>query len=104
MQSELIEDQVTEIHLQAINVVFQEDNKWRFTDGSNKFFAEVLDKEFIKQVHNNEISFKKNDILKVKLRTKQLLTPAGMKNEYSVEKILSHRSASVQIDLPFDQE
>ncbi|MBI3070307.1 MAG: hypothetical protein HYY87_03315 [Candidatus Levybacteria bacterium] len=101
---EVLEEKDDEVNLQAVGISFLEDNKWRFTDGTVTFFAEVKDEEFIKNVQESKEAFAKNDILRVILHKKQYLTDEGIKTEYTVTKILSHRSSAKQIPLPFEGE
>lgn len=96
---EKINDQTTIVSLQIMNASFTDGNKWRFTDGSVSFFAEVLDEDFLKRVGSSEEVFAKNDILKAKVRLVQWLTAKGMKSEYSVIEVLHHRSSHRQLDL-----
>jgi len=105
IQEEIIDDREIEINLQIVNISFQEDGKWKFNDGNTTFFAEITDKDFLGKVQQNQAFFAKDDILTVILKRKQLLSNGVLKTEYSVNKILNHRSAAVQIQLPFlDQE
>lgn len=103
-QDEILEEKEEETNLQAVGISFLEDNKWRFTDGTVTFFAEVKDEEFIKRVQENKEVFAKDDILRVKLHRRQYLSDAGIKTEYTIIKILSHRSSAKQIPLPFEKE
>lgn len=97
---EIIDESTRETNLQAVSVVFQEKNKWRFTDGSSTFFADIEDAVFAKRVQDNDVSFSKDDILRVELHTKQTLTAKGIRTEYTVVKVLGHRSAARQLNLP----
>ena len=97
---ETIDERTYEANLQAISVVFQQDNKWRFSDGTATFFAEIKDHGFIEKVQNNDVAFSKDDILKVKLHVKTILTAKGMKTGYTVLKVLGHRQSARQLKLP----
>lgn len=99
---EQLEELQYEAHLQALSIAFQEDNKWRFTDGTNKFYAEVKDIEFLQRIQNNDIAFRKDDLLKVLMLTKQRLTASGLKSECKILKVLEHRSAARQLELPLE--
>ena len=99
-EDEELEDQIYETHLQLISPVFQEGNKWRFTEGNGPFHAEIKDKIFVSKVQNSEISFSSGDILIVKIRKRQYLEKGKIKSEYEVIKILEHRPAAKQIKLP----
>jgi hypothetical protein len=101
-QDELLDDQISETNLQAITISFAEGNKWKLTDGNVTFYATVKDQGFIDRVQQNKESFAKDDILKVKLRKKQWISDSGIKTEYEIEEIISHRPAAKQIKLPYD--
>ncbi|WP_020160544.1 hypothetical protein [Methylobacter marinus] len=96
---EEINDQTTTVNLQIASAAFIDGNKWRFSDGSQSFYAEILDEGFLRRINNNEEAFAKNDILKVKMRIRQWLTAKGMRAEYSVIEVIEHRSSLKQIDL-----
>ena len=98
---EEISDTTYEINLHLLSVAFQEKNKWRFSDGSSTFFAEIMDEDFAGKVQNNTVAFAKNDILRVLLRAKQTLTAAGIRTDYAVVKVLDHRHSARQLSLPF---
>lgn len=88
------------MNLQLVTVAFREDNKWRFSDGSSTFYAQVLDQEFLNQVQSNE-PFAKGDILKARLNRIQLLSGEDMKTEYRLLQVLEHRRSGVQLPIPF---
>jgi len=96
---ELINEQVSIVSLQIISASFIDSNKWRFTDGSLTFHAEILDEDFLKRVNSSEEVFAKNDILKAKVKFIQWLTNKGMKSEYSILEVIEHRSSHRQIDI-----
>lgn len=87
---ELINEQITETTLQMVSVVFQEDNKWKFTDGQTTFYAPVLDQAFLSKVNNSSENFAKSDLLKVKLKRIQYKTDKGLKADYEVLEVLEH--------------
>ena len=101
-EPEIIEEKEYETNLQLVSVVFQEKNKWRFTEGDSSFYADVNDNEFVDSVQKSEIAFSKGDILTVRLKKKQTLHDETLKSEYEILKVLKHRKAYQQIKLPFD--
>ncbi|MDD2785932.1 MAG: hypothetical protein PHS79_03500 [Patescibacteria group bacterium] len=101
IDEELMGETISEKSLQIISPTFQEGGKWKFSDGTASFFADILDYEFIEKVQKNEIAFAKDDLLTVQLKTKQSLANGQIKADHSIIKILKHRSAAVQIKLPF---
>ncbi len=86
--------------LQLVSVTFQENNKWRFSDGNTVFYADVKDEGFLNRVANNEVAFSKGDLLEVELEKRQTLVSGSLRTEYSVLEVNNHRSAMTQISLP----
>lgn len=99
IEDESLNEYESIVSLQIINACFQDGNKWKFTDGVQSFYADIDDQKFVEQVNGNEISFAKDDILKVRLHHTQWLTEKGIKSEYSIAEVLEHRSGQRQIDL-----
>jgi len=75
--------------------VFKEDNKWRFSDGSGSFYADISDKEFIARVNNGE-AFAKGDSLIVELRILQHRQGEKLITEKTIVKVIEHRSRPSQ--------
>lgn len=92
LNSEEINDQVVIMSLQIISISFAEGNKWRFSDGERLFYADVLDDSFLHRVQNNQESFSKDDLLKVKMRIRQWRNNKGMKTDYSVMEVIEHQT------------
>lgn len=84
-----------------VNLSFSEDGKWKLNDGQNVVWASIEDEEFLEAVDKNEISFAKGDILLCKVLVQQWQTDHGLKSETKILKVLQHRSAARQINLPF---
>lgn len=103
VEDEILEDKEYITNLQIVSAVFQENNKWRFSEGMEPFYAEVKDEIFSNEVQNSERSFSKGDILTVKLKKVQKIEKGNLKSEYEILKVLNHRSAFKQIKLPFDE-
>ncbi|OHA58512.1 MAG: hypothetical protein A2571_01925 [Candidatus Vogelbacteria bacterium RIFOXYD1_FULL_44_32] len=103
LQEKLIDEQEYEISLQIISAVFQENNKWRFSDGNTNFWAEVQDGDFLRRVQSNNEAFAKDDILRVKIIRKQFETLEGLKTEFYIKKVLDHHSALQNYQLPLSE-
>ena len=102
LAEELISESSYETAVKVVNIAFQEENMWRLSEGGTPFYAKIEDPEFLAEVQQNERVFAKDDIFIVMLRRKQFLGDKGnVKSEYAVERVLSHRSAARQIQLPF---
>ena len=83
-----------------LNVAF-EHGKWKFSDGSNQFFATIEDADFMESVSKGNQQFSTNDRLKVRMRTVQKVTINGLKSEIFIEKILEHIPGAIQLELDF---
>ena len=59
----------------------------------------MLDENFQKRIDGGE-KFSKSDILIVNLRTRQISTNDGIKNEHEILQVLSHIPAEEQVELP----
>jgi hypothetical protein len=100
IQDQLIHETVYETILQVSSISFNEDNKWRLSEGTGSFHAEIADADFMAKVQKNEVAFAKDDLLTVRMRRRQWITEKGtVKPEYIVEKVLDHKSAAVQLKL-----
>lgn len=98
------DDQVTTSSRKAfvnlIEVAFEDNLKWRLSDGENKFYASIADESFLNEMETGK-SFRKGDILEIELETTQIATPKGIKNDHKVLKVLNHVSRPQQISIPF---
>jgi hypothetical protein len=98
--ADVVSDAVTEsILLQIESAVFKDGNKWRFSDGSNSFFAEIADDAFRARIDSGDERFGKGDVLVVDLRRIQSITDTGLKSEYVIERVRQHK-APLQMGLP----
>jgi hypothetical protein len=102
-QAEILGEEEIDLNLQLVNVAFREDNKWRFCDGSNSFYAQVQDADFLAKVKGNE-PFAGGDILKARLRRTQSLFGQTMRTEYVLLKVLEHRRAATQLPMVFARD
>ena len=102
IEEEIIGEKEIIMSLQIVNVCFQKDGKWRFSDGNSTFYADILDEEFNRKVQQNEKYFAKDDLLKVRAKMRQALFNGTIKTEYAITQVLEHRSAAIQIKLPFN--
>jgi hypothetical protein len=96
---EQLVDTVTEAVIRPVNVAFAEGNKWRFSDGDSTFFAAIEDPDFVRAVELGTARFAKNDMLRVRLRTRQYKADEGLRVERIVIQVLDHISGARQLDL-----
>jgi len=96
---ERLGESVTEVVLRPVNVAFTEGNKWRFNDGESTFHAAIHDVGFLSRVDAGTERFAKNDMLRVRLHTRQTRDADGLHTERTVTEVLDHLSGAVQLDL-----
>lgn len=95
--ADIVSDTVAEhVLLQIESAVFKDDNKWRFSDGSGSFFAEVADPIFVNKINSGDERFGKGDVLIVDLRRIQTISDNGLKMEYSIIKVHEHTPPLVE--------
>jgi hypothetical protein len=82
-------------YLTIQTVVLEGDGNWRFTDGRNKFRAEIEDKEFLQRIKDGRERFGRGDILRVRLRSRQEKVRGQLKTVHVVEKVLGHEPHKV---------
>lgn len=97
---DVINDNITDMYLNLVNVSFKDGNKWKLSNGDNEFYATIEDEEFLHKINTNLISFSKSDSFKAKVRTTQTLTEEGIKTKNSILKILEYKSImQMKLDL-----
>lgn len=85
--------------LQIERLDFNEENKWRFTDGNAGFFAVITDKAFLKKIANNEIAFSRGDVLQVDIIERQRMDGDKLKTDFEIVLVNEHRKALKQVSL-----
>ena len=93
-------ESAADVVLRPVNVAFAEGNKWRFYDGETTFYAAIEDSQFLQRIDLGTERFAKNDMLRVRLRTRQTRGADGeLHTERAVVQVLEHLSGAVQLDL-----
>ena len=90
-----VSENVVTMALILVAPVFQDGNKWRFSDGSASFAATIEDETFLVRVNNGE-RFGKGDVLTVEMRIVQTRTASKIGVERTVQRVLEHREAAQQ--------
>lgn len=99
-EDEPLDEVEYEATLQIARIEFNEDNKWRFTDGEASFYATILDDDFLNRINKCEEVFSKGDILRARIKKRQWLSGEKMRTEYFVLQVISHHGGARQIRLP----
>jgi hypothetical protein len=98
-EDELIVDGERDAALTVIKPSFDNDLKWYFSDGENRFSATMEDRDFLKRLEKREIRFGQGDILIVRLYSRSLRTSKGLKTEHKVRKVLKVEPPPTQASL-----
>ena len=92
---DILNDKEREIYVNVNSLSFKKDNKWQFNEGGNSFNAKIEDKDFLNKISNNEVSFSKDDILKIRIREIQYTNSFGeLKIDKIITKIIHHEISS----------
>lgn len=78
---------------------FKKGNQWKFSDGSNPFYAPIEDADFISRVARREVLFGQDDALLVDLQIRQSGQPGSLKIERVVLKVHEQQHAPKQDSL-----
>jgi hypothetical protein len=92
-----------EISLTIISPSFDDNYKWRVSDGSAIYWVDIQDKDFMARVHRNEVVFGEGDILQCFVRIHQWVDASGLKAERTVTRVLSHRPTGRPLKLPYSE-
>lgn len=82
-----------------VALAFREENKWRLHDGNNTIFATIKDEDFLRKVEQNEVAFRKSDVLICEVEDVSTQNESGLQTEHIVIKVLEHKPAMRQIPL-----
>ena len=97
----VVETSAVEMVVQALDLSFRDDGKWRVTDGIKTQFVRLEDEAFIKRINDGEESFRKGDIYKVLMRVeKGFDEDRRLTVRYvAVEEVKEHRRVAEQQSL-----
>jgi hypothetical protein len=97
-----VQETECEITLTISSLHFKKGNKWRLSDGQRSYWARITDVSFLNQIDSGRLAFSKNDLLHVRLITRQWLEDGKLKSDYEIQRVISHRKVSDnQLGLPF---
>jgi hypothetical protein len=96
--SKTITDVIVRMGLVLGSPVFKDDNKWRFYDGQQSFYAHVEDREFLARVDAGE-PFRKGDVIIADVRINQQQSGMKLVAERAIAKVLEHKAAPRQLSL-----
>lgn len=87
-----------EIVIQALDVSFRPNGKWRITDGTKTQFVELEDEAFVKRVLDGDEAMRANDIYRVLMRVEKKLDDNNrlIKKYVAIVKVISHTAAEEQ--------
>lgn len=99
---QLLLDNVRETVLTPLSVAFQENNKWRVSEGDQSYWVTVDDQDFIGRVLSDQEAFAHSDLLRVQLRTRQYNTDEGLRTDRMIERVLEHIAGTRPVPLPLE--
>jgi hypothetical protein len=88
---------VSELVVSILSLTFAEGNKWRLSDGERSFSAAIEDQAFIDRVDGGIEAFRKRDMLRWRMRTKQSQRDGRLHTEYTVSEVIQHIPRQMQL-------
>lgn len=82
--------QESTVLLKVVAPVLEGNGAWRFSTGRNTITATVADPDFLADVQNGQESFRAGDILTVRLKSVQERIGTTIKDNHTIEKVISH--------------
>ena len=105
-QQECLNETVSSMLLSIEKISFKQKNKWKFSDGGNRFSAVIKDQKFLYAIDNDTISFSKNNLLCANVKISQKITNNKIQSTYEITDILEvlpqKPSTDRQLSLNFD--
>lgn len=85
---------VEKLHVQALDISFRKNDKWRITDGFRKHMVSIEDEAFLERIASNQESFRGHDEFDVLMRVQTTINDDGqmVKKYLAIEKVLNHES------------
>lgn len=100
IKEQVLIDRAIEMYLQIDSLSFKEGNKWRVTEGGDPFYVYLEDAQYLKMIHDGQVSFSINDILHCRVNERQVMMgKVHLKKEYRILEVLGHRRGSTQLHL-----
>ena len=88
--------------LRIVSIVFDEKQKWRFSDGEAVFWAKIEDEKFWKEINDGVLAFRKGDKLKVRCRVVQRIGEnESLVSERTIINVIKVIPKPTQIKLDF---
>ena len=86
--------------LKIVTGQFQEGYKWRFSDGSNTFTADMKGTDFLTRMENAEIRLSKHDTLKCRIRETQTLQGSNLRTDIEITAVTKYIPGPRQLTFP----
>lgn len=94
-----------EMMLKIVSIVFDEKQKWRFSDGEAVFGAKIADDKFWRSIDDGTIAFRKGDRLKVMCKVVQRTGENdSLITERTITKVIKIIPKPTQIKLDFESK
>lgn len=100
-QEEELQDTERDTTLQIVAIAWNEGNKWRFSEGAvdSSFFATIEDTSFLDSIDKRVEAFRKGDLLKCRLRTRQKRVDDRLEVEYQILEVFEHIELGEQLNI-----
>lgn len=106
-EEEELQDSERPTTLRIVAIAWNEGNKWRFSEGADdsSFYATIEDPAFLDSIEKGAEAFRKGDLLRCTLRTRQRKVGDQLEVEYQVINITEHiATAGEQLHIDSDAD
>lgn len=92
--------------LEIVSISFREGHKWRFAQGGNDFFAEILDHQYLRTMRTQHEQFAAGDALVVEMEIETKREGSSLRYERRITKVFQHihnEAGGDQLPLPMPE-
>lgn len=98
-KEQLLELPLRDTYVNVVHMWFKDGHKWRFTEGSGEWTAEITDANFINRLVKGEVSIRASDFLKVRVKQTQFIQGTDISSVYEIIEVLDHKRGDEQMSL-----
>lgn len=102
MEEKILSEKHLRLKLSIITLTFKKGNKWRLSHKDKTISVTITDDAFLREIDEDIAKFSKGDTLICSVLERQKQNVKGVKSEYILEKVITHKHAGEQLglDLP----
>jgi hypothetical protein len=96
---QLLELPLRDTYVNVVHLWFRGGHKWKFSDGSGEWTAEITDADFINRLAKSEITIRASDFLKVRIKQTQFIQGTDISSVFEIVQVLEIKRGGEQMSL-----